>query len=89
MLRTDNFADIQHAYHALALDEHRAPFSPSLWHFPASKDHSPPNPAKDVEQLWSDWEKIYKSSSATKKQLEDAWGAVVDGEMYEHLQGNK
>ncbi|KAF4955845.1 hypothetical protein FGADI_4240 [Fusarium gaditjirri] len=80
---------IQHAYHALALDEHRAPFSPSLWHFPANKDHSPPKPAKGVEQLWSDWEKMYKNSSATKKQLEDAWGAVVDGEMYEHLQGNK
>ncbi|KAF5553007.1 hypothetical protein FNAPI_6925 [Fusarium napiforme] len=70
---------IHHAYHALALDEHRAPFSPSLWHFPANKDHHPPKPAKDVEQLWSDWEKIYKNSSATKKQLEDAWGAVVDG----------
>lgn len=88
-LKTDNFTDIQHAYHALALDEHRAPFSPSLWHFPANKDHSPPKPAKDVEHLWSDWEKMYKNSSATKKQLQDAWGAVVDGEMYEHLQGNK
>ncbi|EWG37758.1 hypothetical protein FVEG_01253 [Fusarium verticillioides 7600] len=80
---------IHHAYHALALDEHRAPFSPSLWHFPTNKDHHPPEPAKDIEQLWSDWEKIYKNSSATKKQLEDAWGAVVDGEMYEHLRGKK
>ncbi|KAF5988433.1 hypothetical protein FCOIX_462 [Fusarium coicis] len=80
---------IHHAYHALALDEHRAPFSPSLWHLPANKDHHPPQPAKDVEQLWSDWEKIYKNSSATKKQLEDAWGAVVDSEMYEHLRGKK
>ncbi|GKU14691.1 unnamed protein product [Fusarium langsethiae] len=53
---------IQHAYHALALDEHRGPFSPSLWHFPTNKDQAP-KPAKDVKQLWSDWEKLRDSKS--------------------------
>ncbi|KAF5026482.1 hypothetical protein F66182_1404 [Fusarium sp. NRRL 66182] len=80
---------IQHAFHALALDEHRAPFSPSLWHSPTKNDQNPPRPAKDMEQLWSDWEKVHKNPNASKKQLQDAWGAVVDGEMYQHLRDNK
>jgi hypothetical protein len=72
----------------LALDEHRGPFSPSLWHFPTDKDQAP-KPAKDVKQLWSDWEKVYKTPNASKKELQEAWGAVVDGEMHEQLRDSK
>ncbi|KAF4449657.1 peptidoglycan-containing protein [Fusarium austroafricanum] len=56
---------------------------------PSSNDQSAPKPAKNIEQLWSDWEKMQNNTSATKKQLQDAWGAVVDGEMYEYLKDNK
>ncbi|RGP79106.1 hypothetical protein FLONG3_2788 [Fusarium longipes] len=80
---------IQHAYHALALDEHRAPFSPSLWHFPTDKDRGAPKPAKDRKQLWSDWENVHKNPNASKKEQQEAWGAVVDGEMHEQLRDNK
>jgi endo-alpha-1,4-polygalactosaminidase (GH114 family) len=31
-------ADIKRAYHALALDEHREAFSPTLWHLPEKAD---------------------------------------------------
>ncbi|PYI19469.1 hypothetical protein BO99DRAFT_432589 [Aspergillus violaceofuscus CBS 115571] len=31
---TDVHPQIKHAFHALALDDHRAPFSPTLWHLP-------------------------------------------------------
>ncbi|UPK99608.1 hypothetical protein LCI18_010543 [Fusarium solani-melongenae] len=79
---------IQHAFHALALDEHRGPFSPSLWHYP-SDDQRPAEPAKDLKQLWTEWQAAHKNPSASPKQLQDTWSAVVDGEMYKQLRDNK
>ena len=37
---------VRHAYHALAIDERRAPFEPTLWHPPAETDD------RKVEQVW-------------------------------------
>lgn len=36
---------VEHAYHALAIDEHRAPFEPTLWVYK-------PKPRQTVEQVW-------------------------------------
>jgi uncharacterized protein (DUF2235 family) len=36
---------VQHAYHALAIDERRTPFEPTLWHYQ-------PKPGQTVEQVW-------------------------------------
>ena len=36
---------VEFAYHALAIDEHRAPFAPSLWDYV-------PKPGQTVEQVW-------------------------------------
>ena len=36
---------VQYAYHALAIDEHRAPFEPTLWAYK-------PKPGQTVEQVW-------------------------------------
>jgi uncharacterized protein (DUF2235 family) len=36
---------VQHAYHALAIDERRAPFEPTLWYYL-------PKPPQKVEQVW-------------------------------------
>ncbi|KAM5356095.1 hypothetical protein ACJ41O_002741 [Fusarium nematophilum] len=80
---------IKHAFHALALDEHRAPFSPTLWHSPVNGDQSPSDPGKDIGQLWADWNKAHKNPHATDKELSETWGAVVDGEMHEQLRGNR
>ena len=45
-----------HAYHALAIDEHRAPFAPSLWTRFSPKVPTPPSPGPQstpiVEQRW-------------------------------------
>jgi uncharacterized protein (DUF2235 family) len=38
---------VDHAYHALALDEHRAPFYPTLW-----DPRSPRLPGQTIEQVW-------------------------------------
>jgi hypothetical protein len=46
----------ENAYHALAIDEHRAPYRPTLWtrFTPAGSnpDSEAPAPAKNVEQRW-------------------------------------
>jgi uncharacterized protein (DUF2235 family) len=36
---------VQYAYHALAIDEHRRPFEPTLWYYR-------PKPPQQVEQVW-------------------------------------
>jgi uncharacterized protein (DUF2235 family) len=36
---------VEYAYHALAIDERRAPFEPTLWHYE-------PKPGQTVEQVW-------------------------------------
>jgi uncharacterized protein (DUF2235 family) len=45
---------VRNAYHALAIDERRAPFAPTLWHSPAGPPGgSPPQPdARKMEQVW-------------------------------------
>ncbi|KAF4974178.1 hypothetical protein FZEAL_8883 [Fusarium zealandicum] len=80
---------IKHAFHALALDEHRGPFSPTLWHFPTNDDQCPPKPDKDLGELWADCKAAHLKPNAPSKELADAWGAVVDGEMHKQLQGSK
>lgn len=42
---TELSGTVAHAYHALAVDEHRAPFEPALW------QHKP-KPPQVVEQVW-------------------------------------
>lgn len=49
-------AVIKHAFHALALDEHREPFLPTLWYIPnketlEAEDQSIAEEAKDWPQL--------------------------------------
>jgi uncharacterized protein (DUF2235 family) len=36
---------VEYAYHALAIDEHRAPFEPTLWAYK-------PKPGQTIEQVW-------------------------------------
>jgi uncharacterized protein (DUF2235 family) len=42
---TELSGSVQHAYHALAVDEHRAPFEPTLWSYV-------PKEGQTVEQVW-------------------------------------
>lgn len=71
----------------MALDEHRGPFTPTLWHFPVKGDQSPPKPAKSLQELWGAWNDLNRSQKASKQELAAAWGNLVDGEMYEKLKG--
>lgn len=53
-LETDLRINDTHAYHALAIDEHRAAFAPTLWvkNTLKSGDTFPPRPIEQVEQRW-------------------------------------
>ncbi|KAH8203035.1 hypothetical protein TruAng_002763 [Truncatella angustata] len=78
---------IRHAFHALALDEHRSPFSPTLWHFPPDGDLSTKKPRKSHDELHEDWKRIEHDPEATQQQIETTWGELIDSEMYEALKG--
>ena len=85
---TNELLDIKHAYHAMALDEHRKPFSPTLWHFleEATPQTAPGAPSS---QLRENWRKLHKDDEATEKDLSEAWGKLVDAEMREELKGHR
>ncbi len=55
-LQTGLFIPIQHGYHALAIDEHRSDFAPTLWSVRHPKDPNakrpPDRPLPNVEQRW-------------------------------------
>ena len=53
-LETDLHIDCSHAYHALAIDEHRKAFKPTLWvkNTPSAGDSYPPRNIYNVEQRW-------------------------------------
>lgn len=79
--------DIKNAYHAVALDEHRKPFSPTLWHLPADGVAEIRVVKTPSSELRAKWEKIRNNANATEQQLSDAWMDLVDAEMYEELKG--
>jgi uncharacterized protein (DUF2235 family) len=53
-LQTGLFIPIQNGYHALAIDEHRSDFAPTLWTVRHPKDRAgpPPRLLANVEQRW-------------------------------------
>ena len=53
-LETDLRINYSRAYHALAIDEHRFEFAPTLWQRTTldNADNYPPRPLEDVEQRW-------------------------------------
>ena len=74
------FKDIRHAFHALALDEHRSPFTPTLWRLPAenaSWDHDHGQSLQEAKKCWEQ----DKSS--------EAWADMVDCEMHHELHGSQ
>lgn len=51
-------ADIKRAYHALALDEHREAFSPTLWYLPENieiTEEDLEKKEKEVEEAMNNW----------------------------------
>ncbi|KAI0168356.1 hypothetical protein BJ166DRAFT_254937 [Pestalotiopsis sp. NC0098] len=76
---------IRHAFHALAVDERRRPFSPTLWQFPADEELRLKKPARTHDQLIQDWWNITPSTPI--EQVKAAWRSLIDCEMYEELKG--
>ena len=44
--------EVENAFHALALDEHRSTFSPTLWYIPPVKGSIPPTRRTQLKQCW-------------------------------------
>ncbi|KAK8094390.1 hypothetical protein PG997_001075 [Apiospora hydei] len=80
---------IRHAFHALALDERRGPFSPSLWHFPAEGDLAArqPVPKRTHEEIMKAWSDVQAAKNPADEQVSQAWSDMIDCEMYEELNG--
>jgi uncharacterized protein (DUF2235 family) len=43
---------VRFAYHALAIDEHRRAFRPSIWRRPTNRNGSPTSETQTLEQVW-------------------------------------
>ncbi|KAI8625509.1 hypothetical protein F5Y19DRAFT_450302 [Xylariaceae sp. FL1651] len=78
---------IRHAFHALALDERRKPFSPTLWHYPADGALSAKEPDYSLEELRKNWDSVRNKPGIPAEKVKAAWGSLIDGEMYEMLKG--
>lgn len=48
----DCLIDIEHAYQALALDERRKAFRPTLWYIPKDLIDDPKRPTPELKQVW-------------------------------------
>ncbi|KXJ94960.1 hypothetical protein Micbo1qcDRAFT_230335 [Microdochium bolleyi] len=81
---------IRYAFHALALDERRGPFEPTLWHLPPKSQactcasHPPRKNAKDLRK---NWEAVLEGKNPTEEELDKAWKEFIDREMHEHING--
>lgn len=85
VVKANTQTDIRHAFHALAVDERRRPFSPTLWQFPADEELRLKKPAKTHDQLIQEWWNITPSTPI--EQVKAAWRSLIDCEMYEELKG--
>ncbi|KAI1326916.1 hypothetical protein F5Y16DRAFT_421482 [Xylariaceae sp. FL0255] len=76
---------IKHAYHAMALDEHRKPFNTTMWHYPIGNEAPIPKPKGTSEELRAKFDKLHDTDGAKDEALDGAWSDFVDAQMYEEL----
>ncbi|KAJ5011852.1 hypothetical protein K4K57_005078 [Colletotrichum sp. SAR 10_99] len=75
---------IRHAFHALALDDHKTAFTPTLWRLPADDQKLKPSQtaredlANKLRQLIDD--------QAEEGKIQKAWKALIEREMFDQLQ---
>lgn len=63
------FAVIKHAFHALALDEHREPFLPTLWYIPNKETMEAEEHSIDKED--DDWPELKAYRDEVDKEIRD------------------
>ncbi|UQC81938.1 peptidoglycan binding domain-containing protein [Colletotrichum lupini] len=81
---------IRHAYHALALDEHRQPFTPTLWRLPLKNEQCPGCHEQPKDQLAKKFRSLLKANSkTTEEELSQAWTALIEREMADQLNGDQ
>ncbi|KAF4910968.1 hypotheticall protein [Colletotrichum fructicola] len=76
---------IEHAFHALALDERRKPFTPTLWWLAEDKERNPPKPEKLAEDLAQEFMDAQANLSSTDEQLKTICEEHIAAAMFEQL----
>ncbi|KAH8658126.1 hypothetical protein BX600DRAFT_63428 [Xylariales sp. PMI_506] len=68
--------NIRHAYHALALDEHRQAFKPTMWHIPPDIESSPDKvnaQTSVVEDAYNKWYSVLLDTSVEKSKKQELY----------------
>ncbi|KAJ0338355.1 hypothetical protein COL922a_005706 [Colletotrichum nupharicola] len=79
---------IKHAFHALALDDKKTAFTPTLWRLPTDDQQAPRRRMETRETLAQDLRKllsIKNPKTEMRKKINDAWSAMIDREMWDQL----
>ncbi|KAL0930047.1 peptidoglycan binding domain containing protein [Colletotrichum truncatum] len=79
---------VKHAIHALALDEHIKPFTPTLWHLPRDKKLFSRHHRQSPKELEERFQWLIRHN-ASEEQLSVAWSDFIEAEMAHHLQDSK
>ncbi|KAK1983326.1 hypothetical protein LZ30DRAFT_714609 [Colletotrichum cereale] len=67
----------KHAFHALALDEHIKPFTPTLWHLPEEGEDSDDEEAYEDEQPFESETSLRKKRAKDKKRAEANFNHLI------------
>ncbi|KAF3805685.1 hypothetical protein GCG54_00005047 [Colletotrichum gloeosporioides] len=78
---------IKHAFHAMAIDEHRKPFSPTLWHRSPQNQNDLQEPDQSIVDLREGFITILENGGDETKKSK-AWEDFIARTMYDELQGS-
>ncbi|KAI8284173.1 hypothetical protein K4K59_007494 [Colletotrichum sp. SAR11_240] len=79
---------INHAFHALALDDKKTAFTPTLWRLPKDHQQAPKRHPETRAQLAEKLRRLLNvkhPNEKTKKDINKAWAAMVEREMWDQL----
>ncbi|KAF4814013.1 hypotheticall protein [Colletotrichum tropicale] len=78
---------IKHAFHAMAIDEHRKPFSPTLWHRSPQNPNDLEEPDQSIVDLREGFITILENGGGETEKSK-AWADFIARAMYDELQGS-
>ncbi|KAF5517814.1 Uncharacterized protein CGCA056_v011300 [Colletotrichum aenigma] len=78
---------IKHAFHAMAIDEHRKPFSPTLWHRSPQNQADLQEPDQDIMELKEGFVRVLKKG-ADEAEKSKAWKDFIARAVYDELKGS-
>lgn len=86
---TSNYADIKNAFHALALDDKKTAFCPTLWRLPGPGQQAPYPTTETREALAERLRNLLNARQPDETEINTAWSDLVECEMADQLQVQK